>query len=475
MRYKSLSSRFLFVVSLLWCATALHAQDNGAATADIEAGKTLFKNNCATCHNKNMKDNLTGPALGGTQERWAAYPKEDLYAWIRNSQGQIAAGHPRATELWNQWKPTLMTNFNLTDQEIDNILAYIQCTYDGSCAPAAAGPAAAAGGEAVKKDNTLLYVLLALILGVLAIIMARILSSLNYMLQVKEGKEPQKPKTLVETLTSKGVIAFVIFALVVLGGYTTVNNAISLGRQQGYEPQQPIKFSHTTHAGLHKIDCQYCHDSARRSKHSSIPAANTCMNCHRAIKVGSTYGTAELTKIFASVGYDPSTDKYIPNYEDLSKEEIEQIYKKWISDIYITDKGTLDPMGERTINEQWEGIVEALTDKKTRDFKIQGPIEWVRIHNLPDHAYFNHAQHVSVGKLECQTCHGPVEQMEVVKQYSPLSMGWCINCHRQTAVKFTENPYYQSYAKFHKEIAKGERDKVTVEEIGGLECQKCHY
>ena len=136
MRYKSLTSILLLLFALLWSNGLLQGQD--AATADIEAGKTLFKNQCATCHNKNMKDNLTGPALGGVQERWAAYPKEDLYSWIRNSQAMISAGHPRAVELWNQWKPTVMTNFNLTDQEMDNVLAYIQCTYDGSCAPAGA-------------------------------------------------------------------------------------------------------------------------------------------------------------------------------------------------------------------------------------------------------------------------------------------------------------------------------------------------
>ncbi|MFM8451197.1 MAG: cytochrome c3 family protein, partial [Haliscomenobacter sp.] len=326
-----------------------------------------------------------------------------------------------------------------------------------------------------EKDNTLLYSVLAVVLAVLALILARVLSNLNYLLLIKDGDTSVRRKTLTETLTSKGVIAFVIFAIVVLGGYTTVNNAISLGRQQGYAPQQPIKFSHATHAGLHKIDCNYCHDSARRSKHSSIPGANTCMNCHNAIKVGSTYGTAELTKIFASVGYDPSTGKYIENYNQMSDDQIEEVYKKWITDNYVVEKGGLDAVGEKVVNDQWDAIVAALTDKKTGDKKIQGPIEWVRIHNLPDHAYFNHAQHVSVGKLACQTCHGPVEKMELVQQYSPLSMGWCINCHRQTPVKFTENEYYKSYSKFQKELARGERDKVTVEEIGGLECQKCHY
>lgn len=477
MVFKSLTSRVLLVLALACTTVILTAQDAAApaAGADIEAGKTLFKNQCGSCHNKNMKDKMTGPALGGSEERWAAYPREDLYSWIRNSQAMISAGHPRATELWNEWKPTVMTSFTpLTDQEIENLLAYINDVYVNG-AGGVVNTTGAVQVAAPKQDNTMLFILLAVILGILAVVLARVLSNLNYMLQVKDGNAPAQRKTLVDILTSKGVVAFVVFALVVLGGYTTVNNAINLGRQQGYTPEQPIKFSHVTHAGLHKIDCQYCHDGARRSKHSVIPAANTCMNCHRAIKVGSKYGTGELTKIFASIGYDPSADTYIENYENLSEAEIEKIYKKWISDTYIQDKGTLDRDGEQLLADQWEGIVASLTDPKGGDDKIQGPIEWVKIHNLPDHAYFNHAQHVSVGKVECQTCHGPVEEMEVVQQYSPLSMGWCINCHRKTEVKFADNDYYKSYVRYHEQMAKGERDKVTVEEIGGLECQKCHY
>jgi hypothetical protein len=209
------------------------------------------------------------PALGAVEERWADYPQEDLYRWIRNSQAMIAEGHPKATELWEQWQPTVMTSFlNLTDQEIANILGYIDGVYTGTYGPK---PLVTTGGEVAveeKPDNTLLFIVLAVVLGVLAVILARIISNLNYMIKVKEGEDPGRRKSLIEILTSKGVVAFVIFALVVLGGYTTVNNAISLGRQQGYQPDQPIKFSHATHAGLHKIDCQYCHDGARRSKHS---------------------------------------------------------------------------------------------------------------------------------------------------------------------------------------------------------------
>jgi cytochrome c553 len=452
------------------------AQDQAAA----EAGKALFKNNCASCHNKDMKSKLTGPALGGTEDRWANYPQEDLYGWIRNSQGLIAAGHPRAKELWTEWQPTVMTSFpNLTDQDIANILFYIKCTYEGNCPGAAAVASQPTAGTTTTQDkesNQLVYILLFGVLALLALILARIVSNLQYMATLREHGEAPPRKTMVEILTSKGMVSFVIFAAILFGGFVTVNNAVNLGRQQGYEPDQPIKFSHATHAGLHKIDCNYCHDGARRSKHSVIPAANTCMNCHKAIKVGSTYGTAELTKIYASVGFDPNTDKYIENYDNLSEEEIKSIYTKWIADTYVTDKGTLDDEGEEMIENQWNGIVDALTDASTGDTRIQGPIEWVRIHNMPDHVYFNHAQHVSVGKVACQTCHGKVEEMEVVKQYAPLSMGWCINCHRQTEVKFSDNGYYDNYYKlYHEEIMTRKRDKVTVEDIGGTECQKCHY
>ena len=252
-----------------------------------------------------------------------------------------------------------------------------------------------------------------------------------------------------------------------------------IGYNKGYQPEQPIKFSHATHAGINQIDCQYCHDGARRSKQSIIPATNTCMNCHKAIKVGSQYGTAELTKIFVSAGYDPSTDKYIENYDNMKEEDIAKIYKTWIMKQYI-DKNKLDtatgmknPDALLVGNNQWDSITYSL--KTEIKDKVQGEIQWKRLHNLPDHVYFNHAQHVSVGKVACQKCHGPIEKMEVVKQWAPLSMGWCINCHRETEVKFADNDYYKSYERFHKEIKAGTRDKVTVEDIGGLECQKCHY
>ena len=471
MAYNRLNFRLL-VLLLSFISFSTFAQE-----ANIDAGKTLFKNYCASCHNKDMKSDLTGPALGAVQDRWD--DEADLYEWIRNSQGMIADGHPRAVELWNAWKPTVMNSFpNLTDEDIANILAYVDCTYLGTCGgdPLPPDGAECAVPTDEEKGGKLLYGFLFLVLALLAVILARIIANLNYMNELKETGVAPERKSLAEILTGKNVVSFGIFLLIVIGGFITVDKATNLGRQQGYQPEQPIQFSHIIHACEHKIDCNYCHDGARRSKHAVIPAANTCMNCHKAIKVGSRWGTQELTKIYASVGFDPSTDTYIDDYDKMSEDEIEKIYKKWIADTYVSENTTLDSEGEELIEDQWDGIVEALTDPERGDESIYGPIEWVRIHNLPDHVYFNHSQHVSVGKIECQQCHGKVEQMDVMEQYSPLSMGWCINCHRQTEVKFAENGYYDNYYEiYHQEIEGLERTGVTVEDIGGTECQKCHY
>jgi formylmethanofuran dehydrogenase subunit E len=182
---------------------------------------------------------------------------------------------------------------------------------------------------------------------------------------------------------------------------------------QGYQPVQPIKYSHELHAGIMKIDCQYCHSGAYKSKNASIPSLNVCMNCHKVVKTESE----EIHKIYDALGYDPKTQKY--------------------------------------------------------DSTQAKPIQWVRIHNLPDLAYFNHSQHVKVGGIKCQQCHGPVQEMKEVYQYSPLTMKWCIQCHKRTEVNGKGNAYYDSILAAHDKIKKGE--KVTAAVLGGIECGKCHY
>lgn len=460
-----LLKRVCWVFTLVIAATAsLHAGPTK------EAGKELFLANCASCHNKNMKDNLTGPALAGTEERWSAFPRKDLYAWIRNSQALIATGHPRANVLWAKWKPTLMNNFpGLTDEQIESLLLYIN-------APpvVVVDTAVLAKGATEEEGLPWMFIGLAATLLLLSFALMRIVNNLSNVSRVRDGLPPSE-RTAYQLLTTKGAISFLVFATVLIFGYKAVDNATRMGREQGYKPDQPIAFSHKIHAGINKIDCQYCHDSARRSKSSGIPGANTCMNCHTAVKKGTISGTSEITKIFASIGYDPITSKYLDGYTNWSDKQIEDLYKKWIGQEYMA-KNTLtalDENGRNLVESQWEGIVKALKDDSNG--KIQGPIEWTLIHNLPDHAYFNHSQHVAVGQVACQKCHGKVEEMDVVFQYATLGMGWCISCHRETEVKFKENDYYKQYERYHDELKAGKRDKVTVEDIGGLECNKCHY
>lgn len=103
------------------------------------------------------------------------------------------------------------------------------------------------------------------------------------------------------------------------------------------------------------------------------------------------------------------------------------------------------------------------------------PIEWIRIHNAAEHVFFSHSQHVNAGKVACETCHGPVAEMDIMKQFSDLSMGWCINCHRDTKVNFADNNYYSTYMKLHDDLKSGKLDSITAEQIGGLDCMKCHY
>ena len=108
-------------------------------------------------------------------------------------------------------------------------------------------------------------------------------------------------------------------------------------------------------------------------------------------------------------------------------------------------------------------------------YENQKPVEWIKVHNLPDHVFFSHAQHVSAGGIGCQECHGNVKEMNVIKQVSDLSMGWCINCHRTKKLDLHNNLFYSQYRDLIKKMKKGEIDSVTVSMVGGRECMKCHY
>lgn len=393
-------------------------------TATAQDGKALFSSNCASCHHP-TKD-VTGPALKGVSEKVPS--KEWLYKWVHNSTALVGSGDKYANEVFNKWNKIPMPAFaNLSEKDIDAIIAYV----DAYEAPGA-GDKKKDVQTAPESDNTWLYTIITIGLAFLVIVLWRINAAMEKAANDKQGLKTSRP---IPVTRNKIFVAVAGILILSLGGYWVANGSIEMGRQQNYMPEQPIFYSHKVHAGINQINCEYCHVGAETSRQAIIPSTNTCMNCHMQINEYTgeklySYegkeidGTAEIEKLYEYAGWDKNS----------------KTYKK-------KEDGTVDAK----------------------------PIPWVKIHNLPDHVYFNHSQHVAVGKVQCQSCHGEVQDMDEVKQFSPLSMGWCVNCHRETSVQFENNDYYKIFTKYHQEIKDKKRDKVTVEDIGGLECQKCHY
>ncbi len=404
------------------------ASESPVPGGDPTKGKELFNSLCAACH-KPYSD-AVGPALHGVTER---REMEWLYEWIKNSQALIKSGDQQAVALYEEWNKVAMNAFpQLSNQDIDDILSYVeQPKPEPKVAVAAVDDTAASQGGGGISNEVVLGIL-AFVLLMLTVILYLVNKTLNRFaeangIEVEKDKPKGKPIWVAFAENQFLVLSTVIVMLLVVAwfGY---GGLMSVGIDQGYEPIQPIHYSHRIHAGDNQIECKYCHSSARVSKHSGIPSLNVCMNCHKQIaevapetqakgeqEFNVDYN-AEIQKLYEATGWDPQTQSY---------------------------------SGESK------------------------PVKWIRIHNLPDFAYFNHSQHVTVGQIECQTCHGPVEEMEIMYQDSPLTMGWCINCHRETNVKMEGNEYY---AKIHEELAKKYGvEKVTAAQMGGIECGKCHY
>ena len=357
-----------------------------------QEGKDLFTV-CAACHTIGG-GKLIGPDLAGITER---RDETWLIKFIQNSQEMIQSGDEDAAAIFAEYNNIPMPPNNLTDDEVRTLLSYIK-NFD----PAAETKTEVAVVEEsysetensytqpsyIRKANSRNYgttFFVSLILFILAL----------------------ADLIITRFIKAKFVHIIVVLITVFIMGEIVVIEAQGLGRQQYYEPEQPIAFSHKVHAGQNKIDCMYCHTTANESMHAGIPSTQLCMNCHTVVKSGTTTGTEEIAKIYASL-------------------------------------------------------------------ESGNPIEWIKVHNVPDHVFFSHAQHVNVGQLDCNECHGPIETMDRVMQVNDLSMGWCIECHRTKEVQFTNN-FYKDYAKLHEEINAGKRSKITVDQVGGDDCQKCHY
>ena len=366
------------------------------ADPKVAVGKKLFQTHCAACHKLDKK--LIGPALGNIADKRSA---EWLHSWIKDNNALRASGDKDANDIFKEYNGMPMTPFpQLSDDDIDAILAY---TTAGDVKQVVTSQTAGTDLVATSKSSTawISYLIVFVILLLAAWVF---IASNNGFLK----------------------IVTTIFVLL-LGTYILFDALLDIGIDQDYQPIQPIAFSHKIHAGDNKIDCQYCHSSAKNSKTSGIPSVNVCMNCHKSIseytgpvesEKEKEFYDAEIGKIYDAIGWDAEKLAYKENYQ-------------------------------------------------------QKPIKWVRVHNLPDFVYYNHSQHVNVAGLECQQCHGPVEEMDEVYQFSPLTMGWCLDCHKTTNVDLKGNEYY---AKIHEELAKKFGvEQVTIAQLGGKECGKCHY
>jgi len=377
--------------------------------AIIDQGGALFKDwGCNTCHAVERK--VVGPALGGI------YNRRDLpwlYSFIRNSSQVISSGDDYAVNLYNEYNNLQMPNHDLSDDEIKSIIAWVKYTEENPATPeptpgavTTGDTAAQEGGISSQYVNVILIgliVVLFLILVVLAIMIRFIQRYVNEKrdLSDDDAEIVNEKFDIMAFVRSPTVIGIITFLVIALAAKNVIDGLYTVGVQQGYQPEQPIAFSHKLHAGDYEIDCQYCHTGVEIAKSANIPSVNICMNCHSQVKTDSP----EIQKLYAA-----------------------------------------QESGE--------------------------PIEWVRIHNLPDLAYFNHSQHVAVGEIECQTCHGEIQEMEVVKQFAPLTMGWCIDCHRNTDINTQGNAYYDKLVEMHNKTSS---EPMKVEDIGGLECSKCHY
>ena len=410
--FQTLAMLFFMLVGV-----SAYAADPAVANTDeaIAAGKTVFNANCKTCHKLDQK--YIGPALRGATDRNNA---NWVKTWIKNSQAVIASGDAYAVALYKEYNNSVMPSYAfLSDAELDGVLAYIEYGDKADAAAAAAALGAAAGDPAAAASvSGIPNEYLSIIVGVLVFILLLILIVLGLIVTVltkyinkqdlpEEDKEFVSQKTDFGKIFKSDAVIIIVTALVIA---FTAKTAID---------------------GLYSIGVQQGYAPAQPIAFSHALHAGqyeiACQYCHTGVEIGKSANIPS-----ANICMNCHT--------------------------HIQNVG-----GKEGISPEIQKIYNAVDNNQ--------PIEWVRVHNLPDLAYFNHAQHVAVGGVECQTCHGPIQEMEVVGQHSTLTMGWCIDCHRQTEIATEGNVYYDKLVQLHSTS----KDALKVKDIGGLECAKCHY
>jgi cytochrome c2 len=420
----ALSTTLLLNGSLALAQDSSAAQGGGGPAAvaaapatgggDVAKGKELFANNCQACHNTSEVA-LVGPGLKGVRQRTPG--DAWLQKWIKNSSAVIASGDAYAVKIFNQYNKLQMTSFpNLTDADITGILDYVDSENAPKAAPTAAVTGApAAGGTATASSgpSELFTLVLVALLVVMLLVLGVLLIIVNILSKAVSPQAVDGSTTATQPLVDR-----------LRAGITnTINNPTVRSVAIWVFLLVATKLSID---GMFSIGIQQGYAPKQPIAYSHKLHAGQykidCNYCHTGVNKGKS-------------AHIPSANICM-NCHGVIKKESPEIQK----------------------------IYTAIEQNK--------PIEWIRVHNLPDLAYFNHAQHVNVGNVQCQSCHGEIEKMEVVEQRSSLTMGWCIDCHRKTEVNTKDNAYYDKLVALHK---KESREPLKVANIGGLECSKCHY
>ena len=392
------------------------AQDDESPAFDesvVKNGESLFKGNCTVCHA--IDEVIIGPALRDVHER---RNQEWIYAFIKNSQKVIKSGDEYAVELYNQYNKTLMTSFDFSDEELNAILTYIKDESSKEVQVVVADASQTLGdvqGESsVASDNFYLSVGLNLFLLIIIIFVLFRFTNLSKKYVILKDSQ-SKGKLLDDKDLEIVQNRFDFKKFLRSNKFVGIASFIFIG-----------VFVKSCIDGLYTVGIQQNYQPTQPIAFSHKVHAGQyeidCNYCHTGVNISKS----------ANI---PSVNICMNCHNAIN-----------------TDKPEI------------QKILTAYEENR--------PIEWVRVHNLPDLAYFNHKQHVAVGGLDCATCHGPIEEMDVVYQYSELTMGWCINCHRETEVNAKGNDYYKKLVELHKSSSK---KPMKVEDIGGLECSKCHY
>ncbi|RNI30997.1 c-type cytochrome [Rufibacter latericius] len=385
----------------------------GADAGVIDNGMTLFKNNCVQCHSVGT-DVVVGPGLQGVHKRRS---EAWLLKWIKNSSALIQSGDKDAVAVFNQYSKQQMPSFAFSDEEISSIIAYIASESENpSVAAAPTGGPDTEAGKNVGTDavgsgvGNAVDLLLVVLVVVLIVLVITLLIIASVLKNYLKGKGDLTgaEQEMLERRTNFANI-YKSKAVRIIAGLILLVVLVD------------VSIDKVMGIGIHQGYAPRQPIAFSHKLHAGDHQIN-CNYCHTSVYKSSS----------ANI---PSANICMNCHSQIKKEspEIQKIYR-------------------------------AIENNK--------PIEWVRVHNLPDLAYFNHSQHTKVGGVECQTCHGPIETMEVVAQYSPLTMGWCIDCHRNTPLNTEGNAYYDKLVKLHEKQSKG---AFIVASNGGTECSKCHY